>query len=208
MSTSPSARGRSATTDPQSADGRLAALLDGLASDRPVPASGSAAAAVTAIASSLLEKVARLSTARWAGADAALEEAHALRLRAAALVEADANAYMSYVDVQRSARALRGKERERAIAPARAATIDVPLEIARLAGQTVDLAAALVESGNPNLHADAMVAAILAAAAATSAARLIKVNLSGARDDRFTEANRIAGAASEKAAALGSLGVH
>ena len=208
MSTSPGERGRSATTDPQSADGRLAGLLDGLASDRPVPASGSAAAAVIAIASSLLEKVARLSKPTWASADAALEEAHALRLRAAALVEADATAYMSYVAVQRSARELRGKERERAIGSARAATVDVPLEIARLAGATVDLAAALMENGNPNLHADAMVAAILAAAAATSAARLIKVNLAGARDARFTEADRIAGAASEKAAALGSSGVH
>ena len=186
----------------------MAALLDGLASDRPVPASGSAAAAVIAIASSLLEKVARLSTAKWASADAALEEAHALRLRAEDLVEADANAYMSYVDTRRSANALRGKDRESAVAQARAATIDVPLAIARLAAETVELAAALVENGNPNLRADAVVAATLAAAAATAAARLVAVNLSGARDERSTEAERIARAASDKAAALGRLGVH
>jgi formiminotetrahydrofolate cyclodeaminase len=173
-----------------------------------VPASGSAAAAVIVIASSLLEKVARLSRAKWASADAALEEAHALRLRAEELVEADANAYMSYVDAQRSARALRSKERERVIAPARAATVDVPLAIARLAAETVELAAALVANGNPNLRADAMVAATLAAAGATAASRLVAVNLSGARDERSSEADRIARAASDKAAALSPSGVH
>ena len=173
-----------------------------------MPASGSASAAVIAIASSLLEKVARLSTARWASADAALEEAHALRLRAEELVEADANAYMAYVDAQRATKALGREERERIVAVARAATVDVPLAIARLAGETVDLAAALAKNGNPNLRADAMVAATLAAAAATSAARLIGVNLSGAQDDRFLDADRLARAAGNKAAALGSLGVH
>jgi formiminotetrahydrofolate cyclodeaminase len=184
----------------------LAALLDGLASERPVPASGSAAAAVIAMASALLEKVARLSTARWATADAALEEAHALRLRAEELVEADANSYMSYVEAVRSAKNVHGKARERAIAPARAATIDVPLAIARLAAEAVDLADALALNGNP--RADAMVAATLAAAAATAAARLVAVNLSGARDSRWTEADRIARAATDKATALGSLRIH
>jgi methenyltetrahydrofolate cyclohydrolase len=181
----------------------LAALLDGLASDRPVPASGSAAAAVIAMSSALLEKVARLSTAKWASADAALEEAHALRLRAEELVEADANSYMSYVEAVRSAKGVHGKARERAIAPARAATIDVPLAIARLGAETVELADALAKNGNPNLRPDAMVAATLAASAATAAARLVAVNLAGARDSRSTEADRIARASTDKAAAMG-----
>ena len=115
---------------------------------------------------------------------------------------------MAYVEAVRSAKKIQGKARERAIAPARAVTIDVPLAIARLAAETVELADALAEHGNPNLRADAMVAATLAAAAATAAARLITVNLSGARDSRSTEADRIARAATEKAAALGSLRVH
>jgi len=182
--------------------------MDGLASDRPVPASGSAAAAVVAMASALLEKVARLSTAKWGGADAAVEQAHALRLRAEELVEADAKSYMVFVKAVRSAKNIHGKARERGIAPARAGTIDVPLAIARLAAETVELADTLAENGNPNLRADAMVAATLAAAAATVAARLIAVNLSGARDSRSAEADRIARAATDKAAALGPLGVH
>jgi formiminotetrahydrofolate cyclodeaminase len=184
------------------------ALLDGLASDQPVPASGSAAAATVAMASALLEKVARLSRAKWTSADVALDQAQALRLRAEELIEADATAYLSYVEAVRAAKGIQGKARERAIAPAHAATIDVPLAIARLAGEAVELAESLAENGNPNLRADAMVAATLAAAAASAAARLIEVNLSGAGDSRLAEADRIAHGATDKAAALGSSGFH
>lgn len=158
------------------------------------------------MASALLEKVARLSREQWASADVALEEAHALRVRAEELVEADANAYMSFVAAMRAARDVEPESRERVIAPARAATIDVPLAIARLAAETVELAEGLAKNGNPNLRADAMVAATLAAGAATATARLIAVNLSGARDSRSTEADGIARASTEKAAALGPRG--
>jgi formiminotetrahydrofolate cyclodeaminase len=181
----------------------MAALLDGLASDQPVPASGSAAAATVAMASALLEKVARLSQAKWTSADVALEHAHALRLRAEELVEADASSYLSYVEALRAAKGMQGTARERAIAPAHGATVDVPLAIARLAAETVELAESLAENGNPNLRADAIVSATLAAAAATAAASLIAVNLSGARDSRSTEAHRIARGAMDRAAALG-----
>ena len=181
------------------------ALLAGLASDRPVPAGGSAGAAVVAVAASLLEKAATLSTAQWNSAGVALEQAHALRLRAEELLEADAQAYMSFVEARRAAKGLRGQARERAVRPAREATVDVPLAIVRLGAETVELAGELAAHGNPNLRADAMVAATIAAAAATAAARLIAVNLSGARKDpRLDEARRIAQAASARADALGS----
>lgn len=169
-----------------------------------MPAGGSAAAAVIAVASALLEKAARLSITQWASAEVALEQAHSLRLRAEELVEADAQAYLSFVEATRASKGLRGQARERAIGPARAATVDVPLAIERLGGETVELAGELAAHGNPNLRADAMVAATLAAAAATAAARLIAVNLSGARRDaRLDEARKTARAATDKADALG-----
>jgi formiminotetrahydrofolate cyclodeaminase len=181
-------------------------LLAGLASDQPVPAGGSAVAAVVAAAAALLEKASRLSLAHWVTAEVALEQAHALRLRAEELIEADADAYMSYVEAVRSAKALHGKTRERAIAPARALTIDVPLAITRLGAEAVELAGALADHGNPNLRADATVAATIAAAAATAAARLIAFNIRGtARDPRLEEATRIALAASDKAARMGGV---
>lgn len=181
----------------------MSALLDGLASDRPVPAGGSAAAAVIAVAAALLEKAAALSTKQWSTAEVALEQAHALRLRAEELVEADAHAYLSFVEALRGAKALHGTARERSIAPARAATVDIPLAIARLGAEAVELAGELASHGNPNLRADAMVAATLAASAANAAARLIAVNLSGARrDPRLVEAQKTARAAADKADSL------
>jgi methenyltetrahydrofolate cyclohydrolase len=168
-----------------------------------VPAGGSASAAVIAVAGALLEKAARLSVAQWATAEVALEQAHSLRLRAEELVDADAHAYLSFVEATRAAKGLRGQARERAVGPARAATVDVPLAIARLGAETVELAGELAAHGNPNLRADAMVAATLAAAAATAAARLIAVNLAGTRHDaRLDEAQKTARAASDRADAL------
>ncbi len=168
-----------------------------------MPAGGSAAAAVIAVAAALLEKAARLSVAQWASAEVALEQAHSLRLRAEELVDADAHAYLSFVEAMRAAKELRGQARERAVGPARAATVDVPLAIARLGAETVELAGELAAHGNPNLRADAMVAATLAAAAATAAARLIATNLSGTRRDaRLDEAQKTARAAGDKSDAL------
>jgi methenyltetrahydrofolate cyclohydrolase len=155
------------------------------------------------LAAALLQKAAGLSTKHWASAEVALEQAHALRMRAEELVEADALAYLSFVEALRAAKGLRGQARERAVGHARAATVDVPLAITRLGAETVELAGELAAHGNPNLRADAMVAATLAAAAATAAARLIAVNLSGARrDPRLDEAQRTALAATDKADAL------
>jgi formiminotetrahydrofolate cyclodeaminase len=169
-----------------------------------VPAGGSASAAVIAVAAALLEKAAKLST-QWAGAEVALQQANALRLRAEELVEADARAYMSFVEATRAAKGLHGDARNRVIGPARDVTVDVPLAIVRLGAETVELARQLAAQGNPNLRADATVAATLADAAATAAARLIAINLSSARDDpRLDEARRTAQAASDKADALGA----
>jgi formiminotetrahydrofolate cyclodeaminase len=155
------------------------------------------------MSAALLEKVARLSTARWTSAEVALEQAHALRLRAEELVEADANAYLSFVEAVRAAKGLHGNARERSVKPAYDATVDVPLAIVRLGAETVELAGQLAANGNPNLRADAMVAATIAGAAATAAARLIAVNVSDALDDpRLVEARGTARATSEKADAL------
>jgi formiminotetrahydrofolate cyclodeaminase len=83
--------------------------------------------------------------------------------------------------------------------------VGVPLAIAKLGKETAELAGELAAHGNPNLRADAMVAATLAAAAATAAARLIAVNLAGSRrDPRLVEAEKTARAAGDKAESLGS----
>jgi formiminotetrahydrofolate cyclodeaminase len=52
-----------------------------------------------------------------------------------------------------------------------------PLEIARVAADLAELAAELATNGNPNLKGDAIAGALLAEAAAQSAARLVAINL-------------------------------
>ena len=176
-SSSPGESGRSATTD------RLDRLLEAIASKEPAPASGSAAAAVVAAAAALLEKCSRLSARQWADAGSALDEAHALRMRAEELVEHDVHAYLSFVESVRSGEG---------VEDARAKTVDVPLEVGRAAAAVSELAERLARNGNPKLRADAVVAAILAAAAAESVAYLVDVNLGAGRDRRSDEARAIA----------------
>jgi formiminotetrahydrofolate cyclodeaminase len=153
---------------------------------------------VVAAAAALVEKSARLSTRQWAGAAGALERAHALRLESFELIEEDAQAYLAFVDAVRS---------HQEVDKAQARTIDIPLRMTRAAAEVAELAVQLAKHGNPNLRADAVVAATLAAAAAESGLTLIAVNLGDARDDaRLAEARRLARKASGLAASLRPLG--
>jgi formiminotetrahydrofolate cyclodeaminase len=153
---------------------------------------------VVAAAAALVEKSARLSTRQWAGAAGALERAHALRLESFELIEEDAQAYLAFVDAVRS---------HQEVDKAQARTIDIPLRMTRAAAEVAELAVQLAKHGNPNLRADAVVAATLAAAAAESGLTLIAVNLGDARDDaRLAEARRLARKATGLAASLRPLG--
>jgi formiminotetrahydrofolate cyclodeaminase len=147
----------SATTD----------LLDAIASERPAPASGSAAASVVATAAALLQKVARLSEKHWSGAAAAYKRAEAMRLRAEKLIELDSIAFLEFLEATRAGRN---------VETARTKTIEIPMEIASLAAEVVELAHILETKGNPNLKPDAAAAAILAQAAAMTAKMLVTVN--------------------------------
>jgi len=155
------------------------------------------------MAAALLEKAAVLSLTHWSGAAGAGERAHALRLRAEELLEEDAHAYLAFVDALRAAKGLTGEARARVVGPAHAKTVDVPLAIVRSGAEVADIAATLAARGNPNLRADAVVAATFAAAAAEAGSGLMAVNLADApSDSRLEEARRLAMSASETVAAL------
>jgi methenyltetrahydrofolate cyclohydrolase len=186
----PAASKRSATTE------RLSHLLEELASSKPAPAGGSAAAAVIAVAAALLEKVALLSVKQWDGARAAKTRANRLRLRSEELIEEDVEAYVAYLAAVRSGRHL---------ADARAATIDVPLDMVRRAVEVLDLAHELARFGNRNLRPDATTAAILAHASISAAAMIIQVNVGlQVRDPRLEEALRLMRGASASVRRLGA----
>jgi formiminotetrahydrofolate cyclodeaminase len=155
------------------------------------------------MAAALLEKVAVLSLTQWSGAAHAGERAHSLRLQAEELVEEDAQAYLAFVEALRAAKGLTGEARARVVGPAHAKTVDVPLAIVRSGVEVVELASALAAHGNPNLRADAVVAATFAAAAAEAGAGLIEINLSATPGDSLLdEVRHLATDASAKVGAL------
>ena len=149
---------------------------------------------MVAAAAALVEKSARLSEKHWDGAAGALDRAQALRIESFGLIEEDAQAYLAFVDAVRS---------QQDITAAHARTVDVPLRMIQAAAEVAELAVQLAQHGNPNLRADAVVGATLAAAAAESGLMLIEVNLSDAAGDaRFAVAKKLARKASGLALSL------
>jgi formiminotetrahydrofolate cyclodeaminase len=183
----------------------LTGFLDEVASTQSVPAGGSVAAATVAMASALLEKAAKLSRDHWTAADAnaAATRAEAVRLRAASLVEEDAEAYRALQLAWRSARAVEPAARDDIVGPALMRVIDIPLAIVRAGAVVVELAEAVTARGNPRLRADAVMAGVLAAAAAEGAASLVAINLARDPDDpRVAEARALAHDAMARSEAL------
>jgi methenyltetrahydrofolate cyclohydrolase len=134
------------------------------------------------------------------------ERAERLRLQSEELIEQDSLAYLDFVEAVRSGRGVPG---------AQARTIQIPLEIVRAAAEVAALAEQSASLGNPKLRADAVVAAMLAAAAAEAAAYLVAVNLNEAADGgrmgetadaRLDEARRLAGEASARLRPPGARG--
>jgi len=142
-------------------------FLDAVAGRTPTPGGGSVAAVTAAVAAALTAMVARYS-------DAPADEVDALRVRAAALADADAAAFAAY----RAALAVPETDggRPAALERATGAAAAVPAEVAECAARIAELARDLVRTGNPHLRSDAAAAVALAAASATSAAGLVAVN--------------------------------
>lgn len=177
----------------------LTAFLDQAAARQPAPGGGSAAALTVALSAGLAAMAARFSTSQIGDSEELAIQADQLRRRAAALVDEDARAYQAVLDTRRSCGAGSSTARE---AVHHAAI--VPLQICELAGQTATLAARLATDGNPNLRGDAITAALLADAAARSAASLVRINITAGAPDAGLSA-RAARAASQARAALREL---
>jgi methenyltetrahydrofolate cyclohydrolase len=180
-------------------DQTLTAFLDQAAARQPAPGGGSAAALTVALAAGLTAMAARFCAPQAGDPEELAIQADQLRHRAAALVDEDARAYQAVLDTRRGRGVGSSTARE---AVQHAAT--VPLQICELAGQTAALAARLATDGNPNLRGDAITAALLAEAAARSAASLVRINIAAGAPDAG-RAPRAAHAASRARAAVHEL---
>jgi formiminotetrahydrofolate cyclodeaminase len=173
-------------------------LLTRVASDQRTPAAGSAAAAVAALAAALVTKSARRSREVWPEAGGSIAQAAALDAR---LREVAQGLELSYETAIGSLKAGDADEIARTLPQA----AQDPLELARVSADIALLAVDAAHHCDQSHHADVTVAAILAEAAARSAAHLVDVNLLSRTDDaRSSEARMLVARAAEASATLAS----
>lgn len=156
-----------------------------LASRAPVPGGGSASALSGALGAALVEMVCELTVGRpeYEEVDPVARQIGAaageLRASLLAAAEEDAAAYLTVVAARRMPRDSDAERaaRKAAVGEASVAATEVPLRIARLAAEVLDLAAGIAPIGNRNAASDAGVAALLAATAVRGASLNVTINL-------------------------------
>ena len=174
-------------------DGTIQAFLDKLAGDSPEPGGGSAAALVGAVGAALVSMVANLTLGKekyasvQAQAADLLVASEDLRRRLEEFVTLDTSAYAAVAAAMRLPRDSdeQKAERTRILQAALLGAADVPLRVAEAAVEVGALSAVAAEIGNVNAVSDAGVAAVLAEAAAQSAALNVKINLAWITDEPF-----------------------
>ena len=151
----------------------LAGFLDQLAARTPAPGGGSVASIVCAMGAGLVEMASAFDSSGML--DQVGARAHELRGKAVALAEADGRAYAG---VLQALRMPAGPERTQRLDEAVGGAIECPMELLEIAAEVATLAADVAARGNRNLEGDAITGALLAEAAARSAATLAQLNVS------------------------------
>jgi len=159
---------------PKFKDHTLRQYLDVLASLKPVPGGGSAAALTGAIGMALISMVANYSLGRNASKDTdhkirnILKKSENIRKRLLNLVDLDAEAYLKVVKSRKGTPAAR----KAALRQAR----KIPAEVCRLCYTALDLTPLLVKKGNPYLISDVQCALEMLLAAFNSAMINVEIN--------------------------------
>jgi len=170
----------------------IAEFLRELGAPTPAPGAGGALAVSVATAAALVEMTARISAERGGAelSDARLltiaVRAGELGTEAAALGDADAEAYGAVIDAMHLDNADPG--RATAVADALSAAAEPPLRISELGAQTAELAAAVVTGGRVSVRGDAIAGALLAEAGCCGAARLVQLDVESESDPRSAAA--------------------
>lgn len=176
-------------------DETIGGFLEAVAARQPAPSGGAVTAVTAAGAAALVAMAARFSD----GHEEAAARMDTLRARALELAEEDARAYGRVLEARRLPRDT--ADRDERLQAALVAATEVPLAMARTAGEIAAAAARMVVDGNRNLRGDAAAGGVLAAASARSAAQLVRLN-AAMRDlpgDPLGEAERCRDEADEAA---------
>jgi glutamate formiminotransferase/formiminotetrahydrofolate cyclodeaminase len=176
--------------DEESASTLPDAFLDAVAADIPEPGGGSVAALAGALAAALAAMVAKLTVGKkkFAAVEAEMQDvsrrAEAIRAELTGLIDEDAEAYRQVMAAYRLPRKAGEEEasRREAIQVALRHASQVPLQVAVLSLEMLELVRVVIERGNPNAASDAGVAAYMAQAAVQGAALNVRTNLGGFED--------------------------
>lgn len=161
-------------------------FLTRLASSAPEPGGGAAAALVGATGAALVSMVANLTIGKekYAAVQADMERARAradaLRAELTAAIDRDAEAFRRVMETYRLPRETDEHKaaRRQTIQAALWEAAQVPAGVVRLCEEVAALSRLMTQQGNAQVVSDGAIAALLADAAAQSAALNVKINLS------------------------------
>jgi glutamate formiminotransferase/formiminotetrahydrofolate cyclodeaminase len=171
--------------------GSLAAgFLEALSASTPTPGGGSAAAYSAAAGAALVAMVARLSIGRkkYAAVEeqmkAVLERAESLRLDLTAAIDRDAAAFEAVMEAYKQPKETPEEKeaRSRDVERATKGAAQVPLEVAGMAVEVMELAVLAASLGNLNAISDGATGAALARSALTGAGYNVRINITGLQD--------------------------
>jgi len=173
-------------------------FLDELASSAPAPGGGSAAALGAAIGAALVSMVANLTVGKKQYVDVQedikriLARSEGLRHRCQDLLERDVAAYTEVSKVYKMPRDTEPEKaaREAAMQTALKNATAVPMELAEVCVQILNLCPESTQKGNKNAVSDAGVAALMAEAALRSAALNVLINVGSIKDEAFVKKER------------------
>jgi len=173
-------------------------FVNELASDSPTPGGGSASALAGAMAAAMVEMACNLTVGREKFQDVegelqtVLARAKELREKMLEAVDEDTKAYDAVSQAYKLAKNTDAEKAERtaAIQAALQHATDVPLQVAKAASETAQLAVIAVKKSNPNVASDARVARLLADAARDGAIANVEINLGSIKDEDFSSRAR------------------
>ena len=180
-------------------DMTLLAFAEETASESPAPGGGSVAAYASTMGVALATMVANLSAhkrgwdERWAAFSKVAERWVQLQAQLAALVDADTAAFNQIMEAYGLPKATdnQQKVRHQAIQDATRHAIEIPLQVARLSMQAMEVASEMASIGNPNSITDAGVGAMAIRTGVKGAILNARVNLADLEDVDFAKRVRV-----------------
>lgn len=165
------------------------------ASESPAPGGGSISAAMGAMGAALGTMVANLSSHkrgwddRWEEFSNWAEKGKHYHDELLKMIDEDTNAFNKIMDAFGLPKKTEADEKKRnqAIQDATKYAIEVPYKVMELCYESMEVAKAMAETGNPNSVSDAGVGAIAALAGVKGAFLNVKINAAGLDDKKFVE---------------------